>query len=292
MKVFAGSYDLEGKRLTLQFTSEDRVDFRDLVRDVSAVTGCPSAASPGRTARPSQGRGRLRSLRTTPVLLVLAYLVPRNFHQNGQGAGSASQSIQDSWQCGRLLCCLSYENEMYREVKQSLPRPGTYLSTPTGNARVLAVNVPREVITMQMETMEIRRHSHPGARHGAGSRQNSQRTPTTPGRTATAPLAQSGTSGYSWSVSRPVGPARGAAQPFTSFKWSPSPRQCSASSPARSAATSRSARARSRFRTAGGCHARGRSRAGRPARERSPRRSPPAATTGGTWAPPSRTSIG
>lgn len=155
MKVFSGSYDLEGKRLTLQFTSEDRIDFRDLVREVSAVTGSQvqlRQVGPRDQAKVVGGYGRCGRRLCCSSWLVSFPAISIKMAKEQDLPLNPSKI---SGQCGRLLCCLSYENDMYREVKQALPRPGTYLSTPTGNARVLAVNVPREVITMQMETLEI-----------------------------------------------------------------------------------------------------------------------------------------
>ena len=53
--------------------------------------------------------------------------------------------------CGRLLCCLTYEYEQYREIKGGLPKAGARISTPTGDAKVNKINVPKETITLCME---------------------------------------------------------------------------------------------------------------------------------------------
>jgi cell fate regulator YaaT (PSP1 superfamily) len=154
LKVFSGSFDLEGKRLSLLFTSEERVDFRDLAREVSAATGAQiqlRQVGPRDQAKVVGGYGRCgRRLCCTSWLVAFPAISIKMAKEQDLPLNPS----KISGQCGRLLCCLSYENDMYREVKQALPRPGTYLSTPTGNARVLAVNVPRETVTLQMETMQ------------------------------------------------------------------------------------------------------------------------------------------
>ena len=155
MKVVSGSYDLDGARLTLLFTSEGRIDFRELVADVSAAVGSQvqlRQVGPRDQAKVVGGYGRcgrrlccsswLTSFPAISIKMAKEQDLPLN-------------PSKISGQCGRLLCCLSYENDMYRQVRQALPRPGTYLSTPTGNARILSVNVPRETVTLQMETMQI-----------------------------------------------------------------------------------------------------------------------------------------
>ena len=52
--------------------------------------------------------------------------------------------------CGRLLCCLSYEEEGYREMRRSLPRLGQRCSTPTGEGKVVGLNVLRRRVTLDV----------------------------------------------------------------------------------------------------------------------------------------------
>lgn len=52
--------------------------------------------------------------------------------------------------CGRLLCCLSYEEDGYKEMRRSLPRIGQRCSTPTGEGKVVALNVLRRRVTLNV----------------------------------------------------------------------------------------------------------------------------------------------
>jgi hypothetical protein len=54
--------------------------------------------------------------------------------------------------CGRLLCCLSYENENYIQAKQSMPQVGAILNTPSGPGKVVSVNVPQESVEVMLES--------------------------------------------------------------------------------------------------------------------------------------------
>jgi len=155
IKVTSGSWDLDGSRLTLLFLSESRIDFRDLVRDVSAEVGAPvqlRQVGPRDQAKLVDGYGRCGRR-----LCCSSWLVgfPAISIKMAKEQDLPLNPSKISGQCGRLLCCLSYENDTYRQVKQALPRPGTYVSTPTGNARVISVNVPRDSVTLQMETMQM-----------------------------------------------------------------------------------------------------------------------------------------
>lgn len=151
MKIAAGSYNLDGNRLTLLFTSDGRIDFRDLVRELAAALGAQvllRQVGPRDQAKAVGGYGRCGRR-----LCCSSWLVnfPAISIKMAKEQDLPLNPSKISGQCGRLLCCLSYENETYREIKHALPRPGTYLSTPNGNARVQAVNVPREQVTLAME---------------------------------------------------------------------------------------------------------------------------------------------
>jgi cell fate regulator YaaT (PSP1 superfamily) len=53
--------------------------------------------------------------------------------------------------CGRLLCCLSYENDHYAEAKGKLPKRGDKVQTHFGPGRVTAVNIIKETLTVELE---------------------------------------------------------------------------------------------------------------------------------------------
>jgi hypothetical protein len=54
--------------------------------------------------------------------------------------------------CGRLLCCLAYESDQYKSMKQKMPRPGQDVNTPNGPARVVGVNPLKESVTVELES--------------------------------------------------------------------------------------------------------------------------------------------
>ncbi|MDY6893550.1 MAG: regulatory iron-sulfur-containing complex subunit RicT, partial [Chloroflexota bacterium] len=57
--------------------------------------------------------------------------------------------------CGRLLCCLAYENEQYREMKQRLPAAGQVITTSSGEAKVIGCNPLKETAVVQFESDAI-----------------------------------------------------------------------------------------------------------------------------------------
>ena len=59
--------------------------------------------------------------------------------------------MEISGQCGRLLCCLGYENEYYRDVKGKFPKVGKQVDTPLGQGKVVKICVLREMVTVLLE---------------------------------------------------------------------------------------------------------------------------------------------
>src|SRR5262249_53480720 len=53
--------------------------------------------------------------------------------------------------CGRLLCCLAYENDNYVQAKQAMPQVGAMLGTPSGLGKVVSINVPKENVEVKQE---------------------------------------------------------------------------------------------------------------------------------------------
>jgi len=53
--------------------------------------------------------------------------------------------------CGRLMCCLRYEFEAYRDYKQRAPKKGAIVETPLGLAKVAELNTPQETVGMRLE---------------------------------------------------------------------------------------------------------------------------------------------
>ncbi|MQC19437.1 MAG: hypothetical protein DWG83_02545, partial [Chloroflexi bacterium] len=65
--------------------------------------------------------------------------------------GLAPNPSKISGVCGRLLCCLSFEVEDYRQIVGSLPKVGKKLTTPAGKAKVLSINALTEMVRLRFE---------------------------------------------------------------------------------------------------------------------------------------------
>ena len=57
--------------------------------------------------------------------------------------------------CGRLMCCLFYEYQTYRELAKGLPKEGQTIDTPQGKGKVVAVKILQRVVTIETEDGRI-----------------------------------------------------------------------------------------------------------------------------------------
>jgi cell fate regulator YaaT (PSP1 superfamily) len=81
--------------------------------------------------------------------------------------------------CGRLMCCLAYENDNYIQAKQQMPHIGAILDTPSGPGKVVSINVPHNTVEVMLEsgaTIHVPANTQSGCgscRDGACSRPKS-----------------------------------------------------------------------------------------------------------------------
>ncbi len=158
MKVVRAEYSFNGRRLLFAFISEQRVDFRELVRALarSFKTRIEMKQIGARDeAKLIGGYGRCgRELCCSTWLTEFHPVSIRMAKQ--QDLPLAPSEI--SGLCGRLLCCLAYENDQYAAFKQALPKVGSEVATPHGQGVIVGLNVLTEsaVVELQGElTVEV-----------------------------------------------------------------------------------------------------------------------------------------
>lgn len=151
MKILSAEYSLDGRHLTFLFNSEERVDFRDLVRDlaghfrarvelrqIGARDEAKLIGGFGRCGRELCCASFLSDFTPISIRMAKEQNLPLN-------------PMKISGVCGRLLCCLSYENEQYREMKRQMPKSGQHIETPMGTARVIKSNPLKQTVFVELE---------------------------------------------------------------------------------------------------------------------------------------------
>ena len=152
MKLVDVEYNFEGSKILFFFTSDGRVDFRELVRDLAGVF---------------RTRIELRQIGVRDEAKMLGGLgicgrpfCCSQFLDEFQPVSIKMAKTQSlslnpakiSGTCGRLMCCLKYEQDAYEELVKNAPKVDSYVETPEGNGTITELNLLRQKVKVRMET--------------------------------------------------------------------------------------------------------------------------------------------
>lgn len=154
MNVFRAGYSFDGNRVQFMFTSDDRVDFRDLVKDLAKALQKQihlRQIGPRDKAKYIGGFGKCG--RPLCCSTWLGKLESINMEMVRMQALESKGSSKLSGACGKLLCCLKYEVEAYRDLRKGMPKIGSVLrvKNQSGNATVVAVDILNQKIKVVLE---------------------------------------------------------------------------------------------------------------------------------------------
>ena len=152
MKLLSAEYNLESSRLTFFFSAGDRVDFRELVRELTSRFKTRvelRQVGPRDETKLIGGFGRCGQ--PLCCMRFLSEFAPVSIKM-AKEQDLPLNPMKISGVCGRLLCCLVYENEQYRTMNEKLPKKGQRVSTPMGEATVVGSNPLKETVLVQLES--------------------------------------------------------------------------------------------------------------------------------------------
>ncbi|HAX74205.1 MAG TPA: stage 0 sporulation protein [Firmicutes bacterium] len=159
MQLLGCEYTFDRTKLIFYFTSEGRVDFRQLVKDLAYTfrlrielrqIGVRDAA------KMIGGLGPCGRVLCCSSFLGEFETVTIKMAKNQQLSLNPSKI---SGICGKLLCCLKYENENYVETMRRLPDVGNRVRTEVGEGRVRSVNMVSETIVVEYKESIKKHHS-------------------------------------------------------------------------------------------------------------------------------------
>ncbi len=155
MKPLSAEADLDGTHLIIFFSAEGRVDFRQLVQELATALKARvelRQVGPRDAAKLIGGVGRCGC--TLCCATFLTEFNPLSIRMAKEQSLTLDPA-KISGVCGRLLCCLGYESELYRNVRQKMPLVGQQVSTPLGQASVVEVNLLKETLTVKLESQAV-----------------------------------------------------------------------------------------------------------------------------------------
>ena len=141
MNVVSSQFNLDRSQLLFNFTADGRVDFRELAKRLAAIyhTRIELRQIGARDKAKEIGGigvcgGELCCLRFLKKMDTISMNMAKN-----QNLALNPSKINGA--CGRLLCCLAYEDETYIEAAKKLPKVGDIIKTRSGDAQVLSVDI-------------------------------------------------------------------------------------------------------------------------------------------------------
>jgi cell fate regulator YaaT (PSP1 superfamily) len=151
MKPIDVEYLFGGDKVVFYFVAEERIDFRDLVKDLASrfkaridmrqVGVRDEARMVGGLGHCGEQLCCVRfggEFQPVSIRMAKEQDLPLN-------------PLKISGLCGRLMCCLRYEYEAYKDFKSRAPKKGAIVETPLGLAKVSELHTPRETIGMKFE---------------------------------------------------------------------------------------------------------------------------------------------
>ncbi len=151
MKLIDCEFAFEGGKIVFYFTSPNRVDFRELVKDLASVL---------------HARIELRQVGTRDETKYLGGIAPcgrvcccagnmpefkKVSVKMAKNQGLSLNPGKISGLCGRLMCCLSYENDYYSEMIKEMPKVGSEVGSPEGKAIVVNTNMLKMEVVVKMD---------------------------------------------------------------------------------------------------------------------------------------------
>lgn len=149
MKLLNCEYTLDRSKLIIYFNAEGRVDFRDLVKDL---------------ANQFRVRIELRQVGTRDGAKVLGGIGPCGLLtccttflgefetvsiKMAKNQNLSLNPTNISGLCGKLFCCINYEDDNYKEYRKSMPKLDSYVFTEKGRCRVVQVNFLNQTVKVE-----------------------------------------------------------------------------------------------------------------------------------------------
>lgn len=152
MKLIDAEYTFDNNKVLFYFTSDGRVDFRELVKDLASVFRTRIELRQVGVRDETKILGGIGICgRPLCCHTYLSDFIPVSIKM-AKEQGLSLNPTKISGMCGRLMCCLKHEEETYEDLNRRLPNIGDYVTTPEGiRGEVHSVNVLRQKVKVLIE---------------------------------------------------------------------------------------------------------------------------------------------
>lgn len=151
MKLIDIVFPLDRSFVLITFSAEERVDFRQLLRDLAGYFRTRIELHQINSREEAKIYGGLGLCGRPLCCSTFLGEFPPVSIKMAKNQGLSLNSGKTSGLCGRLLCCLSFEDDFYRESKEKFPDLGTQVETKDGLGVVRGIDVFSETLKIQLE---------------------------------------------------------------------------------------------------------------------------------------------
>ena len=151
MQLVGAECSFDGTKMLFFFTADDRVDFRELVKNLANNLHCRIELRQIGVRDKAKMVGGLGICgRPFCCSSFLDEFVPVSIKM-AKTQNLSLNPTKISGTCGRLMCCLKYEQEAYEDLLKTSPKPDSFVDTPDGRGTVVDVNLLRQKVKVRME---------------------------------------------------------------------------------------------------------------------------------------------
>lgn len=175
MQLTNCEYTLDKAKVIFMYTSDDRVDFRELLKELAVVFKCRielRQIGPRDKAKVIGGIGTCGLPLCCSTLLGEFNGVSINMAKNQMLAINIEKI---SGACGRLMCCLKYEDEIYSLEKERFPKIGSHVKYQDKDVKVIGLNVINDLVKIEtnngivfvgLDEIKFDKNNHAGKKNG------------------------------------------------------------------------------------------------------------------------------
>lgn len=152
MKLVDAYYTLDGSKVIINYVCENRVDFRDLVKELASILKVRIELRQIGIRDQAKKIGGIGFCGKECCCKQYLNDFDKVSIKMAKTQGLSLNPTKISGICGRLMCCLSFENDYYSEVSGKMPKINARVKTPEGEGTVVYNNLLKQLVTVKIET--------------------------------------------------------------------------------------------------------------------------------------------
>lgn len=152
MKIVSAEYTFDASKIIIEFVADDRVDFRELLKELASALKVRIELHQVGQRDEVKAKGGIGPC--GEICCCVRFL--KDFEhvtvKMAKNQGLSLSPTKISGLCGRLMCCLAYENKTYEEILKKMPKVNQEVATPKGSGYVVYNDILRERVSVKISS--------------------------------------------------------------------------------------------------------------------------------------------